>query len=161
MQWDPSLWTFIICWLGVSPPNSVRMFENVVGFIFLLLLKNSCGCGALLESVGPLKAIVSSGDETLKLFGTKRKRSEWSGGGVYLSAAVLCLSVSKSNYCRSWWKGKQTLGKMQLIGRCSSVTAPRWYTAETTVKQIYFRINLINFVTYVVSTNVNMKIRVC
>jgi len=52
------------------------MFENVVGFILLLLLKNSCGCGALLESVRLLKAIVSNGGETLKLFGTKRKRSE-------------------------------------------------------------------------------------
>jgi hypothetical protein len=52
------------------------MFENVVGFIPLLLLKNSCGCGALLESVRPLKAIVSNWGETLKLSGTKRKRSE-------------------------------------------------------------------------------------
>jgi hypothetical protein len=64
---------------------------------------------------------------------TEGKWTGWSRSSVYQSTAVLCLSVSRSNYCRSWWKGKQTKGMVQLAGPCSYITTQILYTAETTL----------------------------
>jgi hypothetical protein len=84
------LWTFILHFLCDWPPKWVRMSVKVCGYILLPCLKNSCGCGTILEFVRPLKTVTSSRDETLKLFGTIRRESGVSDPVAACTYLLLC-----------------------------------------------------------------------